>query len=46
MHFGRPGLERAWSASMSPQQLTNTLAKLARADEHLHSLDCEAEGLR
>jgi hypothetical protein len=27
---------------MSPEQLTNTLAKLARADEHLHSLDCEA----
>ena len=27
---------------MSPEPLTNTLAKLARADEHLHSLDCEA----
>jgi hypothetical protein len=28
---------------MSPEPLTNTLAKLARADEHLHSLDCEAK---
>lgn len=27
---------------MSPEPLTNTLAKLARADEHLHALDCEA----
>lgn len=27
---------------MSPEPLTNTSAKLARADEHLHSLDCAA----